>query len=267
MVDHEMVLLLKQYKYEFVKTSLGTMRVFVSRGRKPDNIVLVHGLIVSSSFMRPTAKELAKKHKVFVPDLLGHGKSEVPEKFLTIDDHASSLKEALDRMHVTNPIVVGGSYGCQVAVELAHRVDVRGLVFVGPNPGGDALSGICELAMDGLREPPALVLRVLREFAHLGVERCMALLEDMSKYPFQEKLRAITAPTLVITGEHDPFFSPDFLDETAHSLKHSRSICMPDMAHGLPFTEAEQISKFVESFMDDNVMPERISSPPVRECS
>lgn len=262
-----MVLLLKKYKYEFVKTSLGTMRIFVSRGRKPDNIVLVHGLIVSSSFMRPTAKELARKHKVVVPDLLGHGKSEVPGKLLTIDDHAASLKEALDILKIEKPIVVGGSYGCQVAVELAHRVDVRGLVFVGPNPGGDALTGIFELAKDGLREPPALVMRVLREFSHLGVERCMALLDDMSKYPFQEKLRALTAPTLVITGEHDPFFNPDFLDETARSLKHSRGICMPESAHGLPFTEAEQISKFVESFVDENVKSQPMSSTPIRECS
>lgn len=113
MVEEEMISLLKQYKYEFIKTSLGTMRVFVSRGRKPSSIILVHGLIVCSSFTRPTAKELAKKHKVFVPDLLGRGKSDMPDKFLTIElmimllaqGRRSSFMFQAPRLRQDNPTV------------------------------------------------------------------------------------------------------------------------------------------------------------------
>ncbi|HEY9774341.1 MAG TPA: alpha/beta hydrolase [Planktothrix sp.] len=235
-----------------VETAHGNMRVMVAGSRTKDDfdIVLVHGLIVSSSFMEPTGKLLAGNHRVFVPDLLGHGKSDTPEKPLSVKKYAKELAFVLKQLKVRRPLIVGGSYGCHVAVELSHLMDVKGLVFVGPTPGGEVHEGIAALTKDAFFEPPQLVFNVLAEVVRIGPARVIELLKDMRSYPFHQRLRKIKAPTMVITGEHDPFFDPSFMDDTAKSLHSSQSLCIPDVAHGLPFSQPELISDFVEQFIE-----------------
>lgn len=233
----------------YISTDAGSMRMLSSRNRQGFDIVLVHGLIVSASFMEPTAKHLAQKHRVFLPDLLGHGKSETPKKALTIKEHAQLLTQALKTIKVKNPVIVGGSYGCQVAVETANLLDTSALIFVGPTPGAEFKKAFADLYTDAFHEPPELVLRVLLEVARIGLPTVLELLDDMVDYPFHERLCNLKMPTLVITGEHDPFFSPDFINETAEILPISQGICVPDKAHGLPFSEPEIIGDFINNFL------------------
>src|SRR5579885_462650 len=141
-----------------VETAQGNMNVLYSgkkRGTDFD-LVLVHGLIVSSSFMLPTARYLARRYRVFVPDLIGHGQSDTPDRALSIKDHAQAVACALEKLQVRKPVVVGGSYGCHVAADLFQLLDIRGLAFVGPTPGYGLHQSMAELLKDALREPPDL---------------------------------------------------------------------------------------------------------------
>lgn len=42
-------------------------------------VILVHGVVVSSSYMMPTAELLAPNYRVYAPDLPGYGKSDKPK--------------------------------------------------------------------------------------------------------------------------------------------------------------------------------------------
>src|ERR1700736_2151867 len=76
--------------------------------------VLVHGLGVSSRYMIPLAKHLARSARVFAPDLPGFGKSPGPCRVLNVPELAEALLEwTQTRIH--GPLVlVGHSFGCQV---------------------------------------------------------------------------------------------------------------------------------------------------------
>jgi len=242
---------IEDFHTKTVPTDYGNLCTWFSGRRLPDDaeFVLVHGLIVSSSFMKPTAKYLAQNHRVYVPDLMGHGISDTPERPLTIAEHAKTLASTLENLKIKKPIIVGGSYGCHVSVELANLMDVEALVFVGPTPGGSFREAFSELTIDASREPLQLVFNVISEIFRIGPARVIELLGDMARYPFHERLRAIKAPTLIITGEHDPFFDASFMDRTAEELECTHSLCMPNVAHGLPFTEPKIISDFIEQFV------------------
>src|SRR5215217_659764 len=54
----------------------------VPAGRLP--VVLLHGLVVSSRYMVPTAEQLASHHSAYALDLPGFGKSAKPRHVLTI---------------------------------------------------------------------------------------------------------------------------------------------------------------------------------------
>jgi pimeloyl-ACP methyl ester carboxylesterase len=249
-----------QFREREISTSLGGVHMRYKRRRGQLDLVLVHGLIVCSTFMEPTATCLSKRNSVYLPDLLGHGQSETPEAAVTIVEHANSMIEALTKLKVKSPVIIGGSYGCHVAVEMANKMDAQALVFVGPTPGDKLAKSFVDLSTDALREPPELVLKVLLEIARISPPRVIELLDDMANYPFHERLRKLRKiPTLVITGENDPFFQPDFMDGTAQALRNCRGICMPKAAHGLPFSEPEVISEFIENFLGDHFQTEEVA--------
>lgn len=94
-------------------------------------IVLVHGLGSRAQHWLPVARLLARRHRVVLVDLPGHGQSEMPEPF-SLERARVSLDEALAREGRDPVVLVGHSLGGLVAAaEACSRPDrVRALVLV-----------------------------------------------------------------------------------------------------------------------------------------
>ena len=67
----------------------------VSGEGKP--IVLLHGWLASLETMAPLARHLEKNFKVYSIDIIGFGKSELPDKPLSTNDFGDFLKELLEK--------------------------------------------------------------------------------------------------------------------------------------------------------------------------
>ena len=118
------------FQSRMIPTPLGSMNWLYAMAGAEADLLLIHGMIVSSSYMVPTAARLAQNYNVFVPDLLGRGLSDTPETFVSIEDQAKVLAEAIEGLGLKKPIVTGGSQGAHVAVELANQMEVGGLIFI-----------------------------------------------------------------------------------------------------------------------------------------
>ena len=103
-------------------------------------LVLVHGLAVSHRYLMPLAAELAGHHPVHVVDLSGFGLSGDPGRVLGVAEHADHLAAWLEAGGLPPVAMLGNSFGCQIAVELAvrHPDRVAGLVLVGPTMDSSA---------------------------------------------------------------------------------------------------------------------------------
>jgi pimeloyl-ACP methyl ester carboxylesterase len=55
--------------------------------------------------------------------------------------------------------------------------------------------------------------------------------EAEDRFDFQARLPDIAAPTLVIAGEQDPFYSPALFWETAAGIPNAQLILYPQMGH------------------------------------
>ncbi|HEY1404550.1 MAG TPA: alpha/beta fold hydrolase, partial [Pyrinomonadaceae bacterium] len=84
-------------------------------------VVLVHGLVVSSLYMLPTAERLATFFRVFAPDMPGFGKSDKPLRALDVPELADALVAWMDAAGLVQPVLVGNSLGCQVIANVAAR--------------------------------------------------------------------------------------------------------------------------------------------------
>ena len=106
---------------------------YVERGAG-DPLVLLHGNgSMIQDFESSGLIDLAAKHyRVIVFDRPGFGHSDRPRNvFWTPDAQAELIKRALERLGVSNAIVLGHSWGASVAVALALKYPdlVRGLVL------------------------------------------------------------------------------------------------------------------------------------------
>jgi pimeloyl-ACP methyl ester carboxylesterase len=64
--------------------------------------------------------------------------------------------------------------------------------------------------------------------------------EAEDQFSYREQLARIAAPTLVIAGDRDPFYTPALLRETAAGIPNARLILYPGMGHpasGRQFTQ------------------------------
>ena len=98
-------------------------------------VVLIHGNAVTGGDWNTSgvADLLVHNHRVIVFDRPGFGYSERPRgRAWTAAQQAELLHEALRRLGVERPVVVGHSWGTIVALELAarHRADTAGLVLL-----------------------------------------------------------------------------------------------------------------------------------------
>ena len=101
-------------------------------------VVLFHGLAANKKIMSYLARGFAAENfRVFVPDLPGHGRTPGPFSFERAETCADSLVRELIARRAIDPqrtIIAGHSMGGAIAIRVAARVPVAGVVAVSPAP-------------------------------------------------------------------------------------------------------------------------------------
>ena len=95
-------------------------------------VILLHGWLTDLETMRPIANNLKDRFKVYLIDVVGFGKSDMPEHPLNTDDFGDFLKELLQNLEVKNPILIGHSNGGRIILNAVGRglVDPRKIVLM-----------------------------------------------------------------------------------------------------------------------------------------
>lgn len=90
-------------------------------GAGPD-MVMIHGLTGNLAVWHlHIVPALADRFRILTYDLRGHGHSDVPPTGYSPDAMADDLRDLLDVLDIDRPIVVGHSYGADVALYFAAR--------------------------------------------------------------------------------------------------------------------------------------------------
>ena len=217
-------------------------------------VVLVHGYGVSGRYMLPLARRLADSCTVFVPDLPGHGRSDVPGEPMGIGALAETVQAWLDVVGLERAAFVGSSMGCQVVTELARRQPQRvgPIVLLGPTVDPSrrtARRQIFGALRDASREPALLVALTGREWASRNLGQLRALARAVLADRIEERLPAIEQPTLVVHAEQDGLVSRAWAEKVAELLPDGRFVTIPGEAHAVPFSQPGLLAGIINGLL------------------
>lgn len=88
-------------------------------------IIFLHGWLTDLESMRPLTTNLVKKFKVYLVDVVGFGKSDLPEEPLNSQDFAEFLKEFMEKLKLENPVLIGHSNGGRIIINAVGKKLVK----------------------------------------------------------------------------------------------------------------------------------------------
>jgi len=231
------------------------LRLHIRQRVDPDTAapawLLLHGLAVSHRYLMPTAAALPGS--VFVPDLPGFGLSGKPGHVLTTEQHAEIVAVWMDATHLGDVHVLGNSFGCQVAVELAIvRPDlVASLILVGPTVDPAAPTSAAQIrrwAHDLLTEDPHQIAMILGDLRDAGPRRILRTLRYAVAHHVERRIPLVDTPILVLRGQHDPIAPAIWTTHAASLARAGRTADVPGAAHNAVTTAGTSVAAQAATF-------------------
>jgi pimeloyl-ACP methyl ester carboxylesterase len=250
-----------------VNTRNGAAKVRVlSVGGGPP-LVYLHGIggLEWDAFL----DDLSATHTVYAIEHVGSGESTGIENFYDIWDLVVHYEEAFDELDLTDVVLVGHSFGGMVAAEVAAhlRKRVSRLVLLAPLGLWDDEHPVAEidaiertkraqaLLADPTRALPRLVSPEVSDQEGLFHADLNAASINQFTWPIPDKglrrrLYRVTAPTLLLWGDHDRIVEPFYAKQFASMLPTSTVRILPNLGHLLHYEDPGAVSAAVRDFLD-----------------
>lgn len=100
-------------------------------GNKGKSAILLHGWGQNTEMMAFIGEYLKKHFKVYNLDFPGFGLSDEPMVAWGCEDYTNFLHNFCTKLKIDNPILIGHSFGCRIALRYAHKYDVHRMVLTG----------------------------------------------------------------------------------------------------------------------------------------
>lgn len=245
------------------------MRIAWERRGSGPALLLIHGLGYARWGWEPVVDRLARSFEVLTFDNRGIGESEAPPGPYTAAAMAEDAAQVLDEAGVERAHVAGSSLGGMVAQELAltrpERVDR--LVLASTHPGGTKAHPMpqrtVELMTSGatlrqfvenaLEPDPRedLVQHILehRERTAQPLEAWTAQAAAGATFDAGERVGAISAPTLVQTGDGDVVVDPRNSELLVRRIPHARLSVYAGAGHLFFWQEPARFARELEEFL------------------
>jgi 2-hydroxy-6-oxonona-2,4-dienedioate hydrolase len=236
-------------------TAAGRMHARVGgHGGHRQPVILVHGMVISSRYMVPTAMELAPLCPVYAVDLPGYGDSVKPPAILGLAGLADALAAWMDAMQFPSAHLVANSFGCQVLAEFAlrHADRVNRLVFQGPTVDPNARSvrqQLARLIRNSSTEAPGLGWITIVDYVKAGMRRIRATICLAMEDRIEDKLPRIAAPTLVVRGDKDPLVPQEWAEEVVRRLPRGELRVLPGLGHTINYTAPKEFVSALRPFL------------------
>jgi pimeloyl-ACP methyl ester carboxylesterase len=241
-------------------------------------VVLLHPFPANHEFWLPVAEVLSTRYRVILPDLRGHGDSEIGEGPATMEKHAADLAHVMDAADIGRAPLIGVSIGGYVMFEFwrKHRGRVAALGLCntkapadGPEARGARLQAANEVLEHGT-EPffesmiPKLMGKTTREMRPDLVDGALRMMRKMSPEDVAQvqrgmaarpdsidTLKTINVPTLLVTGDEDILTGVNEAELLRQHIANSQLRVIPKAGHYSPWEQSQDAAKLFRQFLDN----------------
>jgi len=242
-------------------------------GERETNVILIHGLGASADIWMHNIHAFSENYRIYVPDLMGFGRSDIPGESFAPTDYVQFLDDFLKALKIDRAVLVGQSLGGGIALQYAIRFPekVERLVLV-DNAGfgyetvwtlrlmslpviGELLSfptrtGVKIFFQLAVGDPAVVTEELIdiyyehfnrpgRQVFMLQLIRSIIGIQGVKREilaPVLENLRALTQPTLIIWGARDRVLPLAHAYFGKDKIQGSELRIFPDCGH-IPFFE------------------------------
>jgi pimeloyl-ACP methyl ester carboxylesterase len=220
-------------------------------------LVLLHGGYCSLEVMRELAELLAERFEVHAPERAGHGRTADREGPYSYARMAADTVAYLDAAGIARAHVVGFSDGAITSLLLArdHGDRVLSIVPISGNLSTDAYVADDYPHPTMTEEAHAIVGREYADLSPDGSEHAAVVLEKLGAlWTIEpdipaESLASVTAPALVLAGEHD-VIRRDHTEAVAAALHGARVEIVDGTTHLLVREKPAEVAAHILAFLD-----------------
>jgi 3-oxoadipate enol-lactonase len=239
-------------------------------------VVLLHGYPFNRSLWRKQVEVLRKDHRVIVPDLRGHGESEVMPAPATMELMAGDVAGLLESLEISQATIGGLSMGGYVALAFYRLFpsNVLSLILASTRAQGDSdeakqnrkqqeekalregMEGIADgllpklLTPDTVAKSPEVVKQLRGMMADTDPKGAAAALQGMAVRQDQTSfLSRITKPTLILVGDEDAITPLADAELMHREIRGSHLEIIAGAGHVLNLERPEEFNAAVVKFL------------------
>jgi pimeloyl-ACP methyl ester carboxylesterase len=226
------------------------------RGEGPGVLVLLHGANDQAGTWFAVAPQLAKKYRVIVPDLAGHGESGPAEGALPLSLIVERLHAVLEHENAKHVTLVGNSMGGWVGMLYAMKYpeqverlvleDASGMMWPLSVPlmasnRDDAIKILRAVHGPDAPIPEWTIEALLKPDAGASMKRVIA--GGVLEYLVDEKLPSLHVPTTLIWGRDDGLLPVAYAEALQKKIAGSKLFVIDGAAH---MPHRQQPEKFLQ---------------------
>lgn len=228
-------------------------------------VIIMHGWGQNLEIMYSIVNNLKDNYLVYNIDLPGFGQSDEPNFAYTLDDYALFLEEFIKQNKVKDPIIIGHSFGCRVAIKYAIKNDnLDKLIFTGAAGIKDRHGILFYIRLYAykfikkFKDVPFIKHYIQEAMENSGSEdykNSSPIMKEVLKNSINEDLsdvlNQIKVDTLLIYGSEDDA-TPLWMGEMMKArIKKSKLIVYEGASHFAYLEQIERFNKDVNDFLKD----------------
>ena len=219
------------------------------------DVILLHGWGQNIEMMKPLGDNLEKFH-ITILDLPGFGESSEPTVALTVFNYVEILEEFLKELNITNPIVIGHSFGGRIAILYASRNKTEKVVLFGAPCIRQERNSAKEKLLKGLKKLPGM--NSIGEYMkkHIWSDDykkaspiMREILVNTVNADLSDYAKKIECPTLLIWGTLDQAAPISEAKELEKLIKDSALIELPGCTHYAYLEALPQVMNILNNFL------------------
>ncbi len=242
---------------------IGSQNIYYQKIGRGKNLILLHGWGHDVSSFWKVAELLKNDMTVWLIDLPGFGRSDLPKRAFDTRDYAIAVAEFIKKNDIKNPTILGHSFGGKVAIKLAGNFSklVSKLILIGasgikPDPSFKKslvypLAKIIHFLVPDVFNIKSIIRKkfyrkIESDYENAGLMKnslIKTLKEDLT-----DDLSKVKTDTLIIWGEKDRAVPLKYGKRMYQLIKNSKFVTLENMGHFLHIHDPERLAYYVRDF-------------------